>query len=50
MTLTLSEVVHKYNVDNDIVMKYLKKSLLSILLQLFYHYLFIFEKLNTKYE
>ena len=35
MTVTLSDVVYKYNVDTNIVTKYLTKSLLSILLQLF---------------
>ena len=37
MTLTLSDVVYKYDVDTDIVTKHLTKALLSILLQLSYY-------------
>ena len=38
VSVTLSDVVYKYNVDTDIVTKYSTKALLSILLQLFYYY------------
>ena len=36
VTLALSDVVYKYDDDTDIALKYLTKSLLSILLQLFF--------------
>ena len=59
MTLTLSDVVYKYDVDTDIVTKHLTKALLSILLKLSYYLIcfsiiffinFFFLKKKSKYE
>ena len=55
MTLTLSDVVYKCDVDTNIVTKYLTKSLLSIITLFFlvcvcFFCFFSVEKLNTKYE